>query len=306
MKKTLFLIGGGGFIGKNLVKYLSEEYIITVYDKYIDTDFFSHFPQVLTMEMDLVKEQIPDFVKTPNYIINLASIVSTERNMSLFDELISTNLKILLNLFERFRNEDALELFVQFGSSEEYGSEHSPFVESQREIPTSPYALVKQLSVNTAIMFYRDFGFPAMAIRPGNVFGPMQVKSKFIPYVIDRLMNNETLEVTPCEQKRDTLYIDDFCWCIAELLKHPDRCRGEIVNVSSGESIELKKIIEIARHYLQSTSEVIYGALPYRENEVMDLCCSVDKLSGIIGKPIQFDIEKRIKEYIDITKQSLQ
>lgn len=300
MKKSLFLIGGGGFIGKNLVRCLSEDYDITVYDKYIDSEFFSNYPHVKSKEIDLVKEEIPYYVKSPNFIINLASIVTTERNMSLFDELISTNLKILLNLFDRFKNDDVLELFIQFGSSEEYGSENSPFVETQRETPTSPYALVKQLSVNTAMMLYRDFDFPAMAVRPGNVFGPMQAKSKFIPYVIDKLEKNESLKVTLCEQKRDTLYIDDFCWCIAELLKYADKCKGEIVNVSSGDSIELKKIIEIAKDYLNSTSEIQYGALPYRENEVMDLRCSVAKLSSIIGKSIQFDLKKRLKEYIDI------
>lgn len=304
MKKTLFLIGGGGFIGKNLVRCLSDEFFITVYDKYIDTEYFAQYSEVKTKEIDLVKEKIPYYVATPNYIINLASIVSAERDMSLFDELISTNLRILLNLFDRFKNEETLELLMQFGSSEEYGSEHSPFLETQREIPTSPYALIKQLSVNTAIMFYHDFGFPAMAIRPGNVFGPMQAKTKFIPYVVDKLRRNRPLEVTRCEQKRDTIYIDDFCWCIAELLNHADRCQGEIVNVSSGDSIELKHIIEIAKDYLHSDSQVHYGALPYRPNEVMDLRCSVEKLESIIGKPVRFDIEKRLKEYIDIINHS--
>lgn len=80
MKKSLFLIGGGGFIGKNMVRCLSKDYDITVFDKYIDVEYFSslQFP-VKTKEMDLVKEKIPYYVKTPNYIINLASIVSAER-----------------------------------------------------------------------------------------------------------------------------------------------------------------------------------------------------------------------------------
>lgn len=300
MKQTIFLIGGGGFIGKNLVRNLYSQYEIFVYDKYIDQDFFSKYPLVRTKEMDLVKECIPYYVNTPDYIINLASIVSAERNMSLFDELISSNLKILLNLYERFKNDEKLKLFVQFGSSEEYGSEHSPFVETQREIPTSPYALVKQLSVNTAMMLYRDFGFPVMAVRPGNVFGPLQAKSKFIPYVVDCLKKGKELKVTPCEQKRDTIYIDDFCWCISQLLGHADKCKGEIINVSSGESIALKSIIEVARDYLKSPSDIQYGALPYRENEVMDLRCSVDKLASIIGHSIHFDLEKRLKEYINV------
>ena len=35
-KETLYLIGGSGFIGKNLVRCLSPFYGITVFDKYID------------------------------------------------------------------------------------------------------------------------------------------------------------------------------------------------------------------------------------------------------------------------------
>ena len=88
--------------------------------------------------MDLTTEKIATEYPTPSFIINLASIVTAERDLSLFDGLISSNLKILLNLYDRFKGDDSLRLFIQFGSSEEYGSEGSPFVETQRERPNSP------------------------------------------------------------------------------------------------------------------------------------------------------------------------
>ena len=94
--ETIFLIGGSGFIGKNLAVYLSREYNVCIYDKFIDTLFFEDYPQISTYQMDLVEEQIPLDVNAPEYIINLASIVTAERNLSLFDSLISSNLKILL------------------------------------------------------------------------------------------------------------------------------------------------------------------------------------------------------------------
>lgn len=59
MKKRLFLVGGGGFIGKNLVRYMVNDYDITVYDKYIDTEYFATYPQVKTKEIDLIRERIP-------------------------------------------------------------------------------------------------------------------------------------------------------------------------------------------------------------------------------------------------------
>lgn len=298
--ERIYLIGGSGFIGKNLVEYLVADYELTVVDKFIDETFFSNLPQVKILKMDLVKDKIPADFQTPDYIINLASIVTAERDFSLFDGLISSNLKVLLNLYERFKGDEALKMFIQFGSSEEYGNEGSPFVETMRECPNSPYALIKQLTVNTALMLHANYGFPAMVVRPGNLFGKYQNKSKFIPYVISKLKENKTLNVTPCEQKRDFIYAADFACCIGQLVKNYEKAIGQIVNVASGESISLKEIIEICRNHISSSSEVSYGALPYRENEVMDLKCSEDKLSSILGHEIKFNIKNRLGEYISV------
>lgn len=298
MKESLYLIGGSGFVGKNLVRCLSDNYQITVFDKFIDTDYFKNYPEVTTVAMDLATECIADSFAVPEYIINLASIVTAERDLSLFDGLISSNLKILLNLYNRFKGDARLKLFVQFGSSEEYGSEGSPFREDQREHPNSPYALVKQLTTNTTMMLHANYGFPAMVVRPGNLFGPGQNKSKFIPYVIEQLCNNQPLNVSPCEQKRDFIYVDDFAQCIQGLLTHYEKAVGQIVNVSSGNSISLKSIIETCKQQLHSSSEVHYGALPYRENEAMDLRCNIEKLCNITNREFACDIEQRINEII--------
>lgn len=296
--ERLFLVGGSGFIGKNLVNQFRKEYEVHVLDKFIDEQFFAERPEVKTLKMDLVEEQVPADYPSPDYIVNLASIVTAERNFTFFDGLISSNLKVLLNLYEHFKEDKNLKLFVQFGSSEEYGNEGSPFKETMRECPNSPYALVKQLTVNTALMLHCNYGFPSMVVRPGNLFGKYQNVSKFIPYVIQQLKTNAPLNVTFCEQKRDFLYVEDFVWCIDQLIKNYQNAVGEIVNVGSGESISLKDIIEICRSHICSSSEVNYGALPYRENEVMDLKCDEQKLAGIISHEIKFNINNRLKEYI--------
>ncbi len=298
MKERLFLIGGSGFIGKNLVRCLHELYAISVYDKFIDAEYFSKYPDVSTCLIELDKDKIVDNVEAPDYIINLASIVTAERDMSLFDSMIASNLKVLLNLYERFKDDSKLKLFIQFGSSEEYGNEGSPFEETMREEPNSPYALVKQMTTNTAMMLHRNYAFPIAVVRPGNLFGPLQGKTKFIPYVIESLKNNTSLNVTPCEQKRDFIYADDFAWAIGQLLENSAKAVGEIVNVSSGESVSLKAIIEHCKAVIGSTSQVNYGAIPYRKNEMMDLRCSVSKLESIIGHTIKFDMLNRLNNII--------
>lgn len=282
MKETLYLIGGSGFIGKNLVRLLCHNYSITVFDKYIDETFFANYSSIQTVTMDLATEKISDCYITPDYIINLASIVTAERDLSLFDELISSNLKVLLNLFERFKEDKTLKLFIQFGSSEEYGSEGSPFKEDDREKPNSPYALIKQLTTNTALMLYRNYNFPTTVVRPGNLFGPGQNENKFIPYIIKQLRENKPLNVSPCEQKRDFIYIEDFTLYIQNIIKQYKNVIGEIINISSGTSISLREIIEFYKKHLNSSSIINYGILPYRENEAMDLRCDISKLISLL------------------------
>lgn len=283
MNEKVYLVGGNGFIGKNLVKILSNIYDITVFDKNIDCDYFRNY-NIQTVKMDLVEEIIPDSMPDPDFIINLASIVTAERDIALFDSLISSNLKILLNLFARFRETKRLKMFMQFGSSEEYGSAPSPYKEEMREEPNSPYALIKQLTTNTALMLYRNYGFPAMVVRPGNLFGPGQNPTKFIPYVLAQLKSGQPLNVTLCEQKRDFIYIDDFAHSIKSIIINYKDGIGRIINISSGVSISLKDIIEKFRDSLHSTSIVQYGALPYRENEAMNLCCDTSRLDEILKK----------------------
>lgn len=297
--QTLFLIGGSGFIGKHLARQLCSRYQISVYDKYIDHAYFAAYPSIRTFEGDLASTLLPGSTLTPDYIINLASIVTAERDLSLFDALINSNLKILLNLYNRFKNEEGLKLFIQFGSSEEYGTEHAPFTEDIRESPNSPYALVKQLTTQTALMLHRNYGFPAMVVRPGNLFGPLQNPAKFLPYIVSQLKAGLALEVSPSEQKRDFIYIDDFCDAIHAILQHAAGCVGEIVNVSSGESLSLKSIIEYCKEELHSASPVHYGALPYRENEAMNLSCSIEKLTRLTGFTLPFDIRQRLKDYLN-------
>lgn len=296
MLDKLYIIGGSGFIGKNMVRCLYHHYDIYVFDKHIDTAYFFQYPDVKLYPIELAIEKIPTTIETPDYIINLASIVTAERDLSLFEPMIQANLKVLLNLFDRFNGEKRLKLFVQFGSCEEYGDAPSPYTENLQEQPNSPYALVKLLTTRTAIMLHKNYGFPTIVVRPSNLFGPLQPKDKFIPYVISQLQKNLPLNVTPCEQRRDFIYVDDFVWAIEQLLQNSTNAVGKIINIGSGESISLKEIIEICREEIHSTAAVNYGALPYRENESMDLCCDVKKIESTINHTIPLNTKKRIRQ----------
>lgn len=298
--EQVYLIGGNGFIGKHLAAGLMSQYRVTVFDRFIDIDYFNKMPKINTCRIDVGTENIPDDYHSAEFVINLASTITTaSRDLADLDNLAAENIRILLNLFKHFRNDQEVRLFMQFGSVEEYGNGPSPFREDQRETPNSVYAVIKQLTSNSAIMLNRNFGFPSMVVRPGNLFGPWQNDNRFIPYVVQKLVRNEELEVTLCEQKRDFLYISDFVDVIKKILIKWESFPGEVVNISSGIGYRLNEVIEHVKKSLDSSSLVSFGKIPYRENEAMDQVGNIKKLERLIGEELHFNSMDRLDQYSD-------
>lgn len=295
----IIIFGGCGFIGKNLTKYLKKFYDVIVIDKYIDDIFLKEnkieFYQYNFENIDQLRKIINK--EKPNYIINLISYVTSVRELNLFPKMINSNLDILLKIYETTKDLETLKLVMQFGSGEEYGNIEAPFTEIMKEEPVSPYAIAKLLTTNTALMLYKNYNYPICIVRPSNLFGKYQTKDKFIPYILEKLKNNEEILTTFGEQKRDFIYIEDFIDIIQKLLEKSSLIRGEVINVGSGISISLKDIILYLKEKLNSTSEIKFGAIPYRENEMMNFCLNISKLENILNKELKMKwLEKIIEE----------
>ena len=254
--ETIVITGGFGFVGKNMIEQLNSKFRLIIIDKYVDEDFaINHCVSFYQNDFNN-SEEIKNILEKehPDYIINLVSIVTANRDLKLFEEMIISNLMVFLSLYEASQNLSSLKLFVQFGSAEEYGNINPPFLEDNRESPMSPYALIKQLTTNTAIMLNRNYDFPVCVVRPGNIFGKYQNRNKFIPYIISSLIINESLKVSPCEQKRDFIHVVDLIKVVEKILINNDKAKGEILNVSYGKSISLKEIIIYCRSHKSNSS----------------------------------------------------
>ncbi len=290
MKVVIF--GGFGFIGKNLYEYLKDKLNVVLIDKYIDEEFLKINTDIKYYKYDfsdlsLLKEILNN--ENPDYIVNLISCVTAERELGLFPKMIESNLNVFLKIYEASKELENLKVTLQFGSGEEYGNIEAPFKETDKELPLSPYAVTKQITTSTALMLYKNYNYPVCIIRPSNLFGKYQNKNKFIPYVLEKLKNNEEILTTFGEQKRDFIYAEDFAYIIFKLLKNSEKIKGEIINVGSGISISLKEIILYLKNKLNSNSEVKFGAIPYRENEMMNFCLDIFKLENILNKKLSLE-----------------
>jgi nucleoside-diphosphate-sugar epimerase len=86
---------------------------------------------------------------------------------------------------------------------------------------------------------------------------------------MEKLVKNEDVDLTPGEQTRDFIYIDDVTNAYETVLSTlPDESFREF-DVCTGKSISLRDFVETAKTVLHSSSQLNWGALPYRENEIM-------------------------------------
>lgn len=286
--KRILITGANGFVGRNLMELLSK-YELNLFGIYhSNVAGFENDRLVDRFKIDLTDynslKRVLEDIK-PNIIFNLASIVTATRNYSLFRDMIEINLNVLYSFYDILKGKAYFDLFINMGSSEEYGDYNGiPCEENFMEKSTSPYAVTKTAGAKFICMISKNENFPAITIRPSILFGKYQPKDKFIPYVINSLLNNEELKLTYCEQTRDFLYVERFCKLLIDLIETRKYQFGDIYNISSGINFSLKEIVEYIKNVINPKNpKISFGKLPYRKNEIMGFSVSNRKLKGIIN-----------------------
>ena len=213
----------------------------------------------------------------PEFIFHLAALVTAARDFNLIDEMIEVNLRGTTNILRAIEGLTDLECMINFGTCEEYGNQERQFDEILREEPASPYAILKLTTSRFCNMFSGMFKVPIITIRPANLYGPGQAKDKFIPYTILKCLKNDPIDMTFGEQKRNFIFIDDFINAVL-LIAQKERNLAQIYNIGSEGSVSLRSVVELIKEILNSQSVINFGALNYRENEMMAFDVNIQKI----------------------------
>ena len=106
------------------------------------------------------------------------------------------------------------------------------------------------------------------------------------------------------EQKRDFIYIDDAVSVYILLVEKLGQFSERYVefDVGSGSSIPIRDFVENVHRLTQSDTKLMFGALPYRDGEVMASHANVEPLRKL-GWTCQTTLEQGLMRVIEEYRQ---
>lgn len=238
IKKTVFITGARGFIGKNLVEKLNSKYrLLTPTHK----------------ELDLLDEKAVDrfFEKNKIDVVIHAAVVGGSRKEEHVSSALSDNLKIFFNLL---KNKHKFKKMIQFGSGAEY-EKSKPIVKVKEAdcgntIPQDEYGFFKYLCSK-----YIEKEKNIVSIRIFGLFGKYEdYRYRFISNAI---VNN--LKGLPMTMNQnvffDYVHINDFVKIVDYFINH--KAKHQFYNLGTGKKIDLLTIAEKINKISDNKTEII-------------------------------------------------
>ena len=199
-----------------------------------------------------------------------------------------------------------LKLFLQIGSSVEYGKLKSPQVEDAKiKINNlySTYGKSKLLATRLLLKKSKIENFPCSILRPYLIFGPNQDFNRFIPIVIKGCLLDKQFPCSKGDQYRDFLYIDDFIDAVFKCLMNI-RAKGQIFNIGSSKPLQIKYVIKKIRK-ITKKGKPLLGRIKMRKDETYNLYPDIKKLKKKINWLPRVNFDEGLKKTIQFYKKIL-
>jgi len=263
----LLVTGGLGFIASNFIRYmLSRHRDIKI--KNIDNLSTAANPANLKdirkdPRYSFVKGNIADFklvsklVKDVDVILNSAAETHVDRSIADPTPFIKSNAIGAFTILEAVRRNNPTAKIVHVSTDEIYGEiSEGSFDEEDRLKPSNPYAATKAAADMFALAYHRTYGLDIAVTRCTNNFGPYQHPEKFIPKTIIRAHLKLPIPVYgEGKQIRDWIYVSDHCEALNKVIEKGKA--GEIYNISAGNEMPNRQIVELILQLLNKPKDLI-------------------------------------------------
>lgn len=242
--KRILITGGAGFIGTSLAERLKADNELVLFDNF-HRDALTGTPLADHSNISVVKgdvldrEALFDAVKGMDMVVHMASIAGVDTVMKRPVKTMRVSLLGTINALDACLEAGKVERFIDFSTSEVFGRYAYNVTEGDVAQLGAvgearwTYAVSKLATEHLALNYYKEFGLPALSIRPFNIYGPSQVGEGAVHHFIVRALKGEPLTVhNDGSQIRSWCYISDIIDGICVALAR-DEAVGHAFNIGN-------------------------------------------------------------------------
>ena len=268
----LFITGGTGFVGSHFIdKVQNLDYQIVCQKRVRSSTRIKLREDHVWVSGNLDQDFSTDFIGCDALIHFAASGVSP-RNANLND-VIKINTLDSYKLIESAVDNN-INKFLILGTSDEYGSSCSRYDYIPISAPLRPisnYAASKAAFFQLLNNLTYEKKIKVIYVRLFNTFGIGQYKGNLWPSLRHAALSGEDFDLTPGEQIRTFIPIED---AVNELIKKLDFSsmnKGELIikHIGGNEPRSIKSFVQEWWNVWGANSRLNFGAIPYRKNEIM-------------------------------------
>ena len=227
MKEKVLVTGTQGFLGSNFVDFLYTQTDYTIYAisrTKMETDYNPQ--RFISISHDLlnpIEEPLTSQLSEMDYVVHFAGSSDVQTSLRKPLEAFQNNVTMTAQLLEFVREHmKSVRQFLFFSTAEVFGPSkgNNKFTEEDRVNPQGPYAATKSAAGDICSMYYSIYGIPTVLTFVMNVYGNNQSDNKFIPKIIKKIKNDETviLHANSGPDKRNYLHVDDISEAVLFLM----------------------------------------------------------------------------------------
>jgi nucleoside-diphosphate-sugar epimerase len=173
---------------------------------------------------------------------------------------------------------------IGVGSQAELGPIENTITEDLPDNPTTKYGMAKVQAREALEEIFKDSKTRFAWMRIFSTYGPLDTGAWLIPQTVDSLSRGKAMDLTKGEQEWSYLHAYDLARAFEVVVNNPDAVGT--VNVGNPQTIILKDAVTKIAQILGAENLLNFGAVPYREDQVMKLQPSCETLISIGWKPV--------------------
>lgn len=301
MKKNILILGGAGFIGYNLSKFLlkNNNNKVTIADNQFRGKKDKYLTDVLEnndasfIEADFTKPESFDKLQNSyDYVYMLASVVGVNNTLEIPHEIIRINSLLIINTLEWIRKSNIKKVLFT-STSENYAGtidtfgfkiptpENVPLTISDISHPRFTYAVTKMLGESGFLNYSKSLGFECCVVRYHNVYGPRMGFKHVIPHLAERFLNKEApFKIYGHDQTRAFCFIDDAVKGTVAAMEN-EKSNGQIYHIGTEEEISIEELIKESGLFFNYSGK--YVNAPTYPGSTKRRCPDISKAQNELG-----------------------